>query len=42
MKKDNEKIFKYVTCGDLSGYDEDLSSDDDSEDENALEKESKN
>ena len=30
VKKDNEKIFKYVTCGDLSAYDneEDTESED--------------
>jgi tRNA (cytidine32/guanosine34-2'-O)-methyltransferase len=34
VKKDNEKIFKYVTCGDLSAYDqEDGSSSDDEESE---------
>ena len=30
---ENEKIFKYITCGDLSAFDEDDSDDDDDEEE---------
>lgn len=37
VKKDNEKIFKYVTCGDLSAYDCEDGDEESSEDSDDLE-----